>query len=188
MGRTGSQSDPGGLAFAETALAHLDALYRYAVSLTHNPAEAEDLVQECYLRACRSCAQLAPDSNVKSWMFTILRNAWINQLRHKRSGPQFMKTESDSDLGPALEVTGGEDPYAVYVHRLERDAVRQAVNQLPQPYREVIVLREFEDLSYQEISEILLLPPGTVMSRLGRARDKLRLALSQWGRASAALN
>src|SRR6266498_3446321 len=88
--RTGSaMSDAGNrnTTFSQAALAHLDALYGFAMTLTHNQTEAEDLVQETYLRAVRAFGRLLPDSNLKGWMFAIMRNAWLNQLRHTRSGP-----------------------------------------------------------------------------------------------------
>ena len=121
---------------------------------------------------------MAPDSNLKSWLFAILRNIWLNQLRHAHSGPQFVEID-DEQQGVARAISG-DDPYATYVRKVERAGVRTAVDNLPQLYREVIVLREFEGLSYQEIAGILHCPAGTVMSRLGRAREKLRLMLVSW--------
>jgi RNA polymerase sigma-70 factor, ECF subfamily len=167
--------------FAHAALVCLDGLYRYAMALSHNQAEAEDLVQETYLRAVRASGQLAPDSNLKSWLYAILRNAWLNQVRHAHSGPRFVDMDDDQESGAAGQVRSNDDPYATYVRHVEHDHVRAAVNNLPPQYREVIVLREFEGLSYQEIGVILDCPAGTVMSRLSRARDRLREALSDWG-------
>jgi RNA polymerase sigma-70 factor, ECF subfamily len=163
--------------FGQVALGYLDGLYGYAMSLCHNQAEAEDLTQETYLRAVRAFGELAPDSNLKSWLFAILRNIWLNQVRHAHSGPQFV--EMDDEVEPA-QMKSSEDPYAAYVTKVERAGVRKAVDDLPPLYREVIVLREFEGLSYQEIAGILHCPAGTVMSRLGRAREKLRLMLISW--------
>src|SRR5437867_11465965 len=79
--------------FSQAALEHIDALYGYALTLTRDQTEAEDLVQETYLRAVRAFGQLVPNSNLKSWLFVIMRNAWLNQLRHKRSGPSFVRSE-----------------------------------------------------------------------------------------------
>jgi len=165
--------------FRQAALACLDGLYGYAMSLSRDQANAEDLVQETYLRAVRAFGQLVPDSNLKSWLYAIMRNVWLNQVRHAQSGPQFveMSDEKEDAMGQARS---GDNPYASYVAGVERDSVRAAVQQLPVPYREVIVLREFEGLSYQEIAGILHCPAGTVMSRLGRAREKLRVLLSVW--------
>jgi len=164
---------------AQQALAYLDGLYSYAMTLTQSQAEAEDLVQETYLRAVRAFSQLAPHTNLKGWLYAILRNIWLNQIRHNHSGPRMVELD-DQEHPPVLTQTAGDDPYASYVSQAACEDVRAAVNSLPQQYREVIVLREFENLSYQEISEVLGIPPGTVMSRLGRARDRLRQALTQW--------
>jgi RNA polymerase sigma-70 factor, ECF subfamily len=156
---------------------YLDGLYGYAVVLSRNRAEAEDLVQETCLRALRSIGQLRPDGNVKSWLFTILRNIWLNQVRHRRTVPEM--AELDSDGSVAIEpVDGGKDPHEVYISGIERQQVREAIQQLPVEFREIIILREYEELSYQEIAVLLDCPPGTVMSRLSRARSKLRDLLS----------
>jgi RNA polymerase sigma-70 factor (ECF subfamily) len=172
---------------AQAILFFLDGLYRYAVTLSHNREEAEDLVQETYCRAVRAAAQLAPDSNLKSWLYTILRNTWLNQIRHANSGPHFVEMDAEQDYGAAVQVKSSDDPYATYVSRAEHDHVRAAVNSLPPQYREVIVLREFEGLSYQEIGIILNCPDGTVMSRLSRARDRLREILNDWGEGGSGL-
>ena len=165
--------------FSQAALDHLDALYGFAMSLTHNQTEAEDLVQETYLRAVRAFGQLLPDSNLKSWMFAIMRNVRLNQLRHARVGPSFIGLDAEED-GNGFKDEAARSPYEVYVSKLEREEVGAAIASLPLVYREVIVLRDIEGFSYQEIAAILECPAGTVMSRLGRAREKLRLRLGQW--------
>jgi len=167
--------------FKQAALEHLDALYGFAMTLTRDQTEAEDLVQETYLRATRAFGQLMPDSNLKSWLFTILRNVWINQLRHMRSGPQFIEldAEDEGDHAQWLDRVAN-DPHAALVRKIEREEVRAALEQLPRLYREVIVLRDLEGFSYRQIASILGCPAGTVMSRLGRAREKLRLLLVAW--------
>jgi RNA polymerase sigma-70 factor (ECF subfamily) len=157
----------------DEVLLHLDGLYGYAMSLSRDSREAEDLVQETYLRAARACGQLAPGSNLKGWLFTIARHIWLNQMRHSNCGPSFVPFDDEQEPGHG-------DPTLSYVRKAEREGVRAAVEQLPPAYREVIVLREFEGLSYQEIAQILNCPAGTVMSRLGRAREKLRSLLSVW--------
>jgi RNA polymerase sigma-70 factor, ECF subfamily len=164
----------------ELALEYLDGLLGYAMTLTRNKAEAEDLVQETYLRAIRAYDRLRPDSNVKSWLFTILRNLYLNQIRHQQSGPPMVDMEDQfSDL-PDTTRPGELDPFCQYLATLQRQDVHRAVESLPAAHREVIVLREFEDLSYQQISEVLNVPTGTVMSRLGRAREKLKSVLEHW--------
>ena len=158
-------------------LGHADALFRYAMALCRNPGTAEDLVQETYLRALSARNPLRPDSNYKSWLFTILRNIWLNELRKGRWTPQTIDTEVD---GVEFSIPAGTDcdPHLHYVSKLEVEQVRDAIQQLPQEFREIIILREYDELSYQEIAEILQCPAGTVMSRLARARSRLRSILS----------
>jgi RNA polymerase sigma-70 factor (ECF subfamily) len=154
-----------------------DGLYGYAMVLSRDRTEAEDLVQETCFRAVKALESLQPGSNAKSWLFTILRNVWLNQVRQRRTAPEILELDVDeSSLGMAVE--GSKDPFALYVSKVERDQVREAIQQLPDEFREIIVLREYEELSYQEIATLLDCPAGTVMSRLGRARSKLRSLLS----------
>ena len=152
---------------------YLDALYSYAVVLSRNRAEAEDLVQETCLRALRAMERLRPDSNIKSWLFTILRNIWLNQLRQSRTVPGAFDSDGTEDHANGSAHTP-KDPYAIYLSETERQQVRQAIQQLPVEFREIILLREYEELSYEEIATLLDCPPGTVMSRLARARSRLR--------------
>lgn len=162
--------------FCVAALEHVDSLYRYALALTRDQVEADDLVQETYLRAVRAQNQLLPDSNLKSWLFVIMRNAWLNQLRHKRSGPHFVALDGDDRA--VSQARRAEDPLVLFLRKVEGEEVRDAINALPQIYREIIVLRDIEGFSYQEIAAVLQCPAGTVMSRLGRAREKLRRLLT----------
>jgi RNA polymerase sigma-70 factor, ECF subfamily len=152
---------------------YLDGLYGYAVVLSRNRTEAEDLVQETCLRALRSIRQLRPDGNVKSWLFTILRNIWLNQVRHRRTAPEMIELDSEKN-GASDPADAAQDPHALYASRVEQEQVRAAIQQLPVEFREIIILREYEELSYQEIAAVLSCPPGTVMSRLARARSRLR--------------
>jgi RNA polymerase sigma-70 factor, ECF subfamily len=164
----------------ELALEYLDGLYGYAMTLTRNQNEAEDLVQETYLRALRAFDRLRPDSNVKSWLFTILRNIHLNQIHHQQSGPPIVDMEDQFLDLPDTTSLSERDPFGNYLATLKRQDVHRAIESLPPLYREVIVLREFEDLRYQQIAEVLNCPTGTVMSRLGRAREKLKQALEHW--------
>jgi RNA polymerase sigma-70 factor (ECF subfamily) len=151
---------------------YLDGLFGYAMVLSRNSAEAEDLVQETCLRALRSMDRLRSDGSAKGWLFTILRNIWLNQLRHRRTAPEPVELDADGN-GAREPVDATQNPYADYVSQIEREQVRAAIQQLPVEFREIIILREYEELSYQEIAAILECPPGTVMSRLARARSKL---------------
>lgn len=152
---------------------HIDGLYGYALVLTQNRADAEDLVQETYVRAIRAMGRLRADSNVKGWLFTILRNIWLNELRQRRKAPEMVDIEADAET-PSLLDGSTTSPHDAYVGALERRHVREAIQHLPEEAREVILLREWEELSYQEIATVLDCPVGTVMSRLARARSKLR--------------
>jgi RNA polymerase sigma-70 factor (ECF subfamily) len=156
---------------------YVDGLYSYALVLSRNRTEAEDLVQETCLRAIRAMERLRPDSNAKSWLFTILRNIWFNQLRQRRTAPKVVELDLDGD-GANRAADTRKDPHATYVSNIEQEQVRTAIQQLPVEFREIIILREYEELSYQEIAAVLECPLGTVMSRLARARSKLRDLLS----------
>lgn len=162
--------------FDQAAMEHIDALYGYALTLTRNTTDAEDLVQETYVRAASAMHQPDGDSNWKGWLFVIMRNAWLNQIRHKNSGPRFV----DLDAGEPISSATSETPHVVYLRKLEREQVRRAIDSLPDAYREIVVLRDIEGFTYQEIAMVLDCPAGTVMSRLGRARGKLRKLLSTW--------
>jgi RNA polymerase sigma-70 factor (ECF subfamily) len=160
-----------------TGIEYLDGLYSYALILTRNHAEAEDLVQETYLRAMQAMGRLRAGSNLKGWLFTILRNVWFNQLRKRRNGPQMVEIEVGDGVANSI-LEPSKDSYDLYVSKMETEQVRAAIQGLPVEFREIILLREYEDLSYMEIASVLDCPVGTVMSRLGRARAKLRALLS----------
>ncbi len=156
---------------------YIDGLYSYALVLSHNHAEAEDLVQETYVSAIPAAGRLRPESNIKAWLFKILRNIWFNQLRKRRSDPQMVQTDMEG-AGVDNLVNPEKDSYEIYAGKVDVQRVRAAIEQLSIEFREVILLREFEELSYQEIASLLDCPSGTVMSRLARARSKLRVLLS----------
>ena len=151
-------------------------LYGYAMALTRNPTDAEDLVQETCVRAIEAVETVHPEKNVKSWLFTILRNVWRNQVRQRVRS--HVVDLDGLERSAAAAVEPGRDPHALYVSKVESARVRQALENLPEDAREIILLREFAELSYEEIADVLRCPPGTVMSRLARARSKLRAILS----------
>ena len=167
--------DGEGLADA-TGIEHLDALYSYAMVLTRNHVEAEDLVQETFFRALQARERLREGSNMKGWLFTVLRNIWFNQLRKWRNGPEMIEIETGESRANRV-VDTSRNSHDHYVHKVETEQVRAAIQELAVDSREIILLREYEDLSYQEIASLLGCPIGTVMSRLGRARAKLRALL-----------
>ena len=171
--------------FGQAALEHIDALYGYAMTLTRDTTEAEDLVQDTYLRATSAANRPDANSNLKGWLFVIMRNAWLNQVRHKNSGPLFVDLETnEQSIGEWPET--GNNPHVVYLRKLDREQVRKAIDSLPDAYREIVVLRDIEGFTYHEIATVLDCPAGTVMSRLGRARGKLRELLAGWQMKSRA--
>jgi RNA polymerase sigma-70 factor (ECF subfamily) len=156
---------------------NIDGLYSYAMVLTHNQADAEDLVQETYVRAMRALRSLHADSNLKAWLFTILRNLWLNDVKKRQFGPQFLEIADCHDIADAIGQPS-RDAHDNYVSKM-RTRVQDAIQKLPTECREIIVLREYGELSYREIASVLECPVGTVMSRLARARTKLRNMLSE---------
>jgi len=147
---------------------HLDAAFNYARWLTRNDADAEDVVQDAAVRAFRFLASLRAD-NPRAWFFTIVRNTWYARLAQQAGRPHAMEYEEVAD--PRADEQ--PDPEALLLQRQTVDRVRQAVDALPSDFREVIVLRELEGLSYKDIAVVAGIPIGTVMSRLARARERL---------------
>jgi RNA polymerase sigma-70 factor (ECF subfamily) len=168
-----------------TGTKHIAGLYSYAMILSRNHTEAEDLVQETYVRATRAAGGLRIDSNLKTWLFTILRNVWFTQLRRRRVRPQFIEIDGDEKTANLI-AEASRNPLELYAAKVEHEQLREAVQNLPAKLREVVLLREFEELSYQEVARILDCPVGTVMSRLVRARARLRTALCEVLQDSAA--
>jgi RNA polymerase sigma-70 factor, ECF subfamily len=156
-------------------LVYADSLYSYSMVLTRNRAEAEDLVQETFYRAIEAAASFKAGTNRKGWLFTILRNAWLNKLREGRSSMEVSLVDvdiADVAIDESMSAEGR-------LERLEQqNRVRKAIQQLPVAFREMILLREFEELSYKEIANLLGCAQGTVMSRLARSRAALRTILA----------
>ena len=153
---------------------HLDAAYNLARWLTHNVHDAEDVVQESYLRAFRFFGGFRGGDS-RAWLLTIVRNTAYTWLQRNRS--REFAASLDEELQIADEET--PSPEAKLLSGAESEMVRQALEALPLQYREVMVLRELEELSYKEISHIADIPIGTVMSRLARARKRLQQSLAQ---------
>ncbi len=157
--------------FEELAMPLFDSLYNFASWLVHNKSSAEDLVQEAYLKALRGFASFQPGTNFRAWMFRILRNTFLSS---RSALDRRMTVEIDSeDDAPVLPATS-TTPESLLIERSQQNAVRNAIEQLPVAFREVLLLCDVEDASYREISEILSIPIGTVMSRLARARKAVR--------------
>jgi RNA polymerase sigma-70 factor (ECF subfamily) len=163
-------------------LENLSALYGFAMSLTRNPTEAEDLVQEACLRAIKGLTQNGVRSDPKVWLFTILRNVWINQWRRRTKGPEFILLGKTRGDGGSLEEWLSDErerPEDHFDRNVVSGNIRLAISDLPEVFREVVVLRYFEGFSYRQIASILGCPAGTVMSRLNRARAELRILLNK---------
>lgn len=158
--------------FEATVLPHLDAAFNFARWLTRNDAEAEDVVQDACVRALRYFSSLR-DDDARAWFFAIVRNAWYSRVA-KRSGLTETGSPDDARNEP---LDHGPDPEAQLLRQDTVARVRDAIEQLPVDFREVLVLREIEGLSYKEIATVVHVPIGTVMSRLSRARERLQSVL-----------
>jgi RNA polymerase sigma factor (sigma-70 family) len=174
FGASSSQDNPPLAGFEELAMPLFDSLYNFASWLVHSKTNAEDLVQETYLKALRSFASFQPGTNFRAWMFRILRNTFLSS-RSKLDRRMTLEIDSEDDA-PVLPATS-DTPESLLIERSQENAVQNAIEQLPVIFREVLLLCDVEDASYRETSEILSIPIGTVMSRLGRARKAVRDSL-----------
>src|SRR5579863_3759508 len=174
FGASSSHDDQPLAGFEELAMPLFDSLYNFAGWLLHNQSNAEDLVQETYLKALRGFASFQPGTNFRAWMFRILRNTFLSS-RSTLDRRLTVENDSEDDVPvlPATSIT----PESLLIERSQQNAVRNAIEQLPVTFREVLLLCDVEDASYREISEILSIPVGTVMSRLARARKAVRESL-----------
>jgi RNA polymerase sigma factor (sigma-70 family) len=154
--------------FEEVVLPHLDAAFNYARWLTKSEADAEDVVQDAYVRALRFFSSLRSD-DARSWLLTIVRNTWYGRFPRATAANQTTVYDDMTHDRPDESL----DPEALVLQRQAVEKVQRAVQELPADFREVIVLRELEGLSYKEIAAVVGIPIGTVMSRLARARERL---------------
>ena len=171
FGASSSQDDQPLAGFEELAMPLFDSLYNFACWLARDSNDAEDLVQETYLKALRSFASFQPGSNFRAWIFQILRNAFLSS-RTKLDRRMTVAMDSEEG-GPELAVDT-KTPEIILVNRANSQLVQRAIEDLPVHYRETLLLCEVEEMSYQEIAEVLSIPIGTVMSRLARARKAIR--------------
>jgi RNA polymerase sigma factor (sigma-70 family) len=162
--------------FEELALPHMEAAYNLARWLTGNDHDAEDVVQESYLRALKFFAGFRGE-NGRPWLLTIVRNTCYTWLRRNRMN------EISTDLEEEVQLvdTSSVSPEAMLLSAARTESVQRALEDLPAEFREIVILRELEGLSYKEIAEIAAIPVGTVMSRLARARARLQKLLSEPG-------
>jgi RNA polymerase sigma-70 factor, ECF subfamily len=157
--------------FDTTVLPHLDAAFNYARWLTRNDADAEDVVQDACVRAMRFFSSLR-DDNARAWLFAIVRNTWYSRVSRR---PPAAESPSDGVADQRQDEALDPEERLMQQHTVAR--VRAALEQLPDDFREVVVLRELEGLSYKEIAAVIRVPIGTVMSRLARARERLAAVL-----------
>lgn len=162
--------------FEELAMPLFDSLYNFAHWLTHNREEAEDLVQETYGKALKGFPSFQPGTNFRAWMFRILRNTFLTSRTGLKSG---MTISLDSEEGESVIPTTTETPESLLIERSNQQMVQEAIEELPVIFREVLLLCDVEEMSYQEIAETISIPIGTVMSRLARARNALRQGLTK---------
>jgi len=160
--------------FEDLAMPLFESLYNFAHWLTQNQEDAEDLVQETYVKALKAFKSFQPGSNFRAWMFQILRNTFLSS--RARLELRMTVPLSSEEVLPALPTTS-DTAESILVGRSRQDAVRRSIEQLPIIFREVILLRDVEEASYGEIADILSIPIGTVMSRLARARKAVRESL-----------
>lgn len=173
-----SAADPARLVFDEQALALADDVWRVARRLTRDPQAAEDLMQEAYTRAFRSWKQYEPGTNLRAWLLRIVHNLAIDNARKQQRQPEQLGLEADDYyLYDRLNGPAAPDVDRL-IERLSPGPVLDALGELALPFREVVVLVDLGDLSYQEAADVLEIPVGTVMSRLHRGRRVLKKALA----------
>jgi len=154
-----------------------DSLYNFARWLTRDREEAEDLVQETYSKALKGFGSFEPGTNFKAWIYRILRNTFLTSRTGLKSGVS-VSLDSEEGAESAIPVTT-ETPESIFLERATQQMVQEAIEKLPVIFREVVLLCDVEEMSYQEIAETVSIPIGTVMSRLARARNALRLTLTK---------
>ena len=168
----------------------MDALYNSALYMTRDARDAEDLVQETFIKAYRFFHRYQSGTNCKAWLFRIMTNTHINRNRGKKRELSFIENvDSEASLGdPVWENSAWyKDPEQGYLHQLMHDEVKTALESVPEDYRTVVVLADLQDFAYKEIADILECPIGTVMSRLHRGRKILQKKLRRYAMATGVL-
>ena len=174
--------------FADVAMEYMPSLYSAALRMTRSSADAEDLVQETYLKAYRAYDRFQEGTNLKAWLYKILTNTFINSYRAKQRRPQLSDVEDVEDLylfrrlGGAEGAMAGRSAEDEVIDLFTDTEVKEALESLPDTFRMAVLLADVEGFSYKEIAEIMDVPVGTVMSRLHRGRKALQKALMEFGR------
>ncbi|MBI2211517.1 MAG: sigma-70 family RNA polymerase sigma factor [Deltaproteobacteria bacterium] len=170
--------------FEKAALPHLSHLYTAAYYLIKDKSEAEDLVQETYLRAFRFFHKFRPGTNCRAWLLSIFRNLFINRYREKQREPGLVDWEKIDRAYESMvtrhEGAGENNPESLFFSRLMDHEVEQALKELPEEFRTAIILVDIEELSYDDAAKVLDCPIGTIRSRLSRGRRMLQLALKEY--------
>ncbi len=172
--------------FAEQAMQYMPSLYTAAMRMTRNPSDAEDLVQETYLKAYRAFGGFEEGTNLKAWLYKILTNTFINTYRARQRRPEEADVEDVEELYLYHRLGGGSWPLGrsaeeLALERFTDEDVKAALESLPESFRMAVLLADVEGFSYKEIAEIMDVPIGTVMSRLHRGRRALQKALAEFG-------
>ena len=159
--------------FEELAMPHFAKLYNFAHWLTQDRAAAEDLVQETYMKALRGFSSFQQGTNFRAWMYKILRNTFLTTQNGLKAWA-LVSLDSDGEGDQPTEPTASETPESVLLARVQQETIQSALESLPVKFREIVLLCDLEEMTYQEIGETLGIPIGTVMSRLSRARKAMR--------------
>lgn len=174
--------------FAEQAMPFMDQLYSHALRMTRNAADAEDLVQETYLKGYRGFGGFTEGTNLRAWLFRILTNSYINSYRKKQRRPTESNLDNVEDLYLYRRLGGAESAVLArsaedeLLDHLTESEVKEAIEDLPEQYRHAVLLADVEGFAYKEIAAILDVPIGTVMSRLHRGRKRLQDQLYDFGK------
>ncbi|MHB1503498.1 MAG: sigma-70 family RNA polymerase sigma factor [Acidimicrobiales bacterium] len=174
--------------FTELAMEYMPALYTAALRMTRNPSDAEDLVQETFLKAYRSFGGFSEGTNLKAWLYKILTNTFINSYRAAKRRPEKADVEDVEDLylyhrlGELQGADPGRSAEEEVLDHITDDEVKSAIESLPEAFRIAVLLADVEGFSYKEIADITDVPIGTVMSRIHRGRKALQKALLEFAR------
>ena len=170
--------------FQSEALPHLDFLYNYALRMTYKSADAEDLVQETFLKAFRFWESYEKGTNIRAWLFKIMKNAYINRYRKEKKEPETVEYDEVENFYNSVRETAVEssDLQETLYNNLLEDDVATAIAELPEDFRTVVILCDLEGLTYEEVAEFVDCPIGTVRSRLHRGRKLLRAKLMEYAR------